>query len=93
LILCKLHHNCTNKERRFVPRSLIFTVSFSKNAISPGVVTNPIGVGSARIGSITVAAVWIFLLALIIFYREEVNLRWPDLPDKPNLLQSFTLPN
>jgi len=88
-----LHHNCTNKERRLVTRFLLLAVSFYKNAISPGVVTDPIGVGSARIGSITVDAVWIFLLALIIFYREEVNLRWPDLPDKPNLLQSFTLPN
>ena len=37
---------------------------------------NPMGVGYARMGAITIALFWQFALALIIVYREEGNLLW-----------------
>lgn len=48
-------------------------------AISPGMEANPMGVGYARMGTITVILIWEFILALIIVYREEGDLRWPTI--------------
>jgi membrane protease YdiL (CAAX protease family) len=48
-------------------------------AISPDFETDPIGAGYARMASLTVALAWVFLLSLIIVYREEGDLRWATL--------------
>ena len=48
-------------------------------AITPDFETDPIGAGYARMASLTVALFWVFLLALIIVYREEGDLRWSTL--------------
>jgi len=48
-------------------------------AISPDFETDPMGAGYARMGTFTVALIWVFLLALIIVYREEGDLRWTTL--------------
>ena len=45
-------------------------------AIAPDWGVDPMGVGSVRMGTITVALAWQFILALIIVYREEGDLRW-----------------
>ncbi len=45
-------------------------------AIAPDWGIDPLGVGYARMGAITVALFWEFVLALIIVRREEGNLRW-----------------
>lgn len=44
--------------------------------IAPDWGVDPMGVGYARMGTITVALIWEFALALIIVYREEGDLRW-----------------
>ena len=49
------------------------------HAITPDFEKDPIGAGMARMGSLTVALFWVFLLALIIVYREEGDLRWATL--------------
>ena len=45
-------------------------------AVAPDWGIDPMGVGYARMGTITVALFWQFVLALIIVHREEGNLRW-----------------
>jgi len=45
-------------------------------AITPDFETDPMGAGYARMGALTVALFWVFLLAMIIVYREEGDLRW-----------------
>jgi membrane protease YdiL (CAAX protease family) len=45
-------------------------------AIAPDWGVDPMGVGYARMGTIAVALIWEFVLALIIVYREEGDLRW-----------------
>jgi membrane protease YdiL (CAAX protease family) len=45
-------------------------------AIAPDWGVDPMGVGYARMGTIAVALFWQFILALIIVYREEGDLRW-----------------
>ena len=45
-------------------------------AVAPDWGVDPMGVGYARMGTITVALAWQFILALIIVYREEGDLRW-----------------
>jgi membrane protease YdiL (CAAX protease family) len=48
-------------------------------AITPDYETDPMGAGYARMGTLTVALIWEFALAMIIVYREEGNLRWGTL--------------
>lgn len=48
-------------------------------AISPDFETDPMGAGYARMGTLTVALAWGFVLAMIIVYREEGDLRWETL--------------
>jgi hypothetical protein len=48
-------------------------------AITPDFKTDPMGAGYARMGSLTVALFWVFVLSMIIVYREEGNLRWGTL--------------
>jgi len=45
-------------------------------ALAPDWGVDPMGVGFARMASITVALAWQFVLALIIVYREEGDLGW-----------------
>ena len=45
-------------------------------ALTPDWGVDPMGVGYARMGTITVALIWEFVLALIIVYHEEGDLRW-----------------
>ena len=45
-------------------------------AIAPDWGVDPMGVGYARMATIAVAMIWEFVLALIIVYREEGDLRW-----------------
>ena len=48
-------------------------------AITPDYKTDPMGAGYARMGSLTVALFWVFVLSMIIVYREEGDLRWGTL--------------
>jgi membrane protease YdiL (CAAX protease family) len=48
-------------------------------AISPDFEIDPMGAGYARMGTLTVALAWGFVLAMIIVYREEGDLRWETL--------------
>ncbi len=48
-------------------------------AISPDFEIDPMGAGYARMGALTVALIWGFVLAMIIVYREEGDLRWETL--------------
>jgi len=47
-----------------------------KPAISPDFDSDPIGAGKVKVGLLTVGLMWQFVLAMIIVYREEGNLRW-----------------
>jgi membrane protease YdiL (CAAX protease family) len=60
-----------------IPYFIIAWVVFP--AITPDFETDPMGAGYARMGTFTVALFWVFLLSLIIVYREEGNLRWATL--------------
>lgn len=60
-----------------VPYFIIAWVIFP--AITPDFETDPIGAGYARMGTFTLSLFWVFLLALIIVYREEGDLRWATL--------------
>ena len=52
-------------------------------AITPDFETDPMGAGYARMGALTVALIWETLLAMIIVYREEGDLRWGK-PSSPS---------
>jgi membrane protease YdiL (CAAX protease family) len=45
-------------------------------ALSPEFASNPIGAAATRFGALTVGLIWLFLLSLIMVYREEGDLRW-----------------
>jgi membrane protease YdiL (CAAX protease family) len=45
-------------------------------ALAPDSESNPIGAAKTRVALLTVGLIWIFVLSLIIVYREEGNLRW-----------------
>jgi membrane protease YdiL (CAAX protease family) len=45
-------------------------------ALASDIETNPLGAGFTRVGLMTVGLIWVFVLALIIVYREEGDLRW-----------------
>jgi len=38
--------------------------------------SDPMGAGSTRVGLMIVGLIWVFVLSMIIVYREEGNLRW-----------------
>ena len=48
-------------------------------ALAPDWGVDPMGVGFVRMATITVALIWDFVLALMIVYREEGDLRWATL--------------
>ena len=60
-----------------IPSFILAWVVFP--AITPDFESDPIGAGYARMGSLTIALFWVFLLAMIIVYREEGDLRWSTL--------------
>ena len=60
-----------------IPYFIIAWVIFP--AISPDFEIDPMGAGYARMGTFTVALAWGFVLAMIIVYREEGDLRWTTL--------------
>jgi membrane protease YdiL (CAAX protease family) len=45
-------------------------------ALTPDIATDPVGAVVTRIGALTLGLIWQFILALIIVYREEGDLRW-----------------
>jgi membrane protease YdiL (CAAX protease family) len=45
-------------------------------ALAPDFETDPLGAGSTRVALMAVGLIWVFVLALIIVYREEGDLRW-----------------
>ena len=60
-----------------IPLGILGLIVFPRVAPDWGV--DPMGVGYARMATITVALMWEFVLALIIVYREEGDLRWATL--------------
>ena len=48
-------------------------------ALAPDFEADPIGRGAVKMGVITVGLIWEFVLAMIIVYREEGDLRWATL--------------
>ena len=60
-----------------IPYFIIAWVIFP--AISPDFGIDPMGAGYARMGTFAVALAWGFVLAMIIVYREEGDLRWETL--------------
>jgi len=45
-------------------------------ALAPDIASDPIRAGAIRVGALSVGLIWQFVLAMIIIYREEGNLRW-----------------
>ncbi|NCF67146.1 MAG: CPBP family intramembrane metalloprotease [Chloroflexi bacterium] len=45
-------------------------------AVSPDFKTDPLGAGLTRFVLLTVGLIWLFVLSMIIVYREEGDLRW-----------------
>ena len=60
-----------------IPMGILAWVVFP--AITPDFETDPIGTGYARMGALTVGLIWLFVLSMIIVYREEGDLRWATL--------------
>jgi uncharacterized protein len=48
-------------------------------ALAPDIRTNPIGAVLIRYGVLTLGLMWMFVLSLILVYREEGNVRWATL--------------
>ena len=48
-------------------------------AVTPDFEKDPIGAGYARMGTYAISLAWVFVLSLIIVYREEGDLRWATL--------------
>jgi hypothetical protein len=48
-------------------------------AFAPDIRTNPIGAVLIRYGVLTLGLMWMFVLTLILVYREEGNVRWATL--------------
>ena len=57
-----------------VPMALMSWVVFP--AVSPDFNTDPLGASVTRFVLLTVGLIWLFVLSMIIVYREEGNLRW-----------------
>ena len=53
-----------------------------KPAISPNFDSDPIGAAKVKVGLITVGLIWQFVLAMIIVYREEGDLRWATIKQR-----------
>ena len=45
-------------------------------ALSPDFASNPVGAVVSRFGALTVGLIWLFILSLIMVYRDEGNVRW-----------------
>ncbi len=45
-------------------------------ALAPDFKSDPIGAGAIRVGALGVGLIWQFVLAMLIIYREEGDLRW-----------------
>jgi membrane protease YdiL (CAAX protease family) len=45
-------------------------------ALAPDIESDPIGAIVTRVGVLTVGLIWLFILSMIIVYREEGDLRW-----------------
>ena len=45
-------------------------------ALAPDIEANPLGADFTRVGLMTAGLIWVFVLALIIVYRQEGDLRW-----------------
>ena len=45
-------------------------------ALAPDMESDPIGAGVTRLGVLTMGLIWLFILSMIIVYREESDLRW-----------------
>lgn len=45
-------------------------------ALTPDIASNPVGAVVTRLGVLTVGLIWLFVLSLIIVYREAGDLRW-----------------
>ena len=48
-------------------------------ALAPDLQEDPVGAAATRIGVLTVGLIWQFVLAMILVYREEGDLRWATL--------------
>jgi len=48
-------------------------------AVTPDFEKDPLGAGYARMGTFAISLAWVFVLSLIIVYREEGDLRWATL--------------
>ncbi len=48
-------------------------------ALAPDIQSNPVGAVAARYGTLTVGLIWLFILSLILVYREEGDVRWTTL--------------
>ena len=48
-------------------------------ALAPDIQSDPVGAVVTRVGVLTVGLVWQFVLALILVYRDEGDLRWSTL--------------
>ena len=57
-----------------VPMGILSYVVYP--ALAPEYETDPIGAGKTRVALMTVGLIWMFVLSLIIVYREEGDLRW-----------------
>src|SRR5829696_6153780 len=57
-----------------VPMGILSWVVFP--AVSPDVGSDPLGAGVTRIVLLTVGLIWLFVLSMIIVWREEGDLRW-----------------
>src|SRR3712207_6899407 len=67
------------------PRSTLFpyTTLFRSDVRS-----DPVGAVVARYAALTLGLIWLFVLSLIIVYREEGNVRWTTLDRKSTRLNS-----
>jgi uncharacterized protein len=48
-------------------------------AVAPDIRSNPVGAVLIRYGALTLGLIWMFVLSLILVYREEGDLRWSTL--------------
>jgi membrane protease YdiL (CAAX protease family) len=60
-----------------VPQGILGWIVFP--AVSPDASIDPLGAGVTRLALITVGLIWLFVLAMLIVWREEGDLRWATL--------------
>ncbi len=60
-----------------VPMGILGWIVFP--LLAPGVGSDPLGFGVTRLVLLTLGLVWLFVLSMIIVYREEGDLRWATL--------------